>query len=325
VTLKSIMIPRSTGRYPLRKILLSALIPAIFSSILLSPLFASAEALTIDADSQLGFANRLFIDGHLERAATEFNRFIYFFPDDDRVESALFHEGLSFFKLNRFQEAQKVFSRLVERGSEREYTPRASLMIAECRFKMNDVDGAVICLQQMIAAAKETAVRDEAWYRLAWLMIETGEWQKAKIAFHSLSGKGSEKFQSLKVLTALETTDTIEKKSPSLAGLLSILPGAGHLYCDRPRDATSAFLLNTTLSASAWQAFDRDLTWLGGLISFVEMGVYSGTIYSAVGSAHKYNRQQKIDFIDQLKRQATPALSFGPVPGGFHLLLNINF
>lgn len=67
------------------------------------------------------------------------------------------------------------------------------------------------------------------------------------------------------------------------------------------------------------------MPWLGGLISFAEIGVYSGTIYSAVGSAHKYNRQKKIDFIEHLKRQASPAILLGPAPGGFHLSLNIDF
>jgi TolA-binding protein len=319
------MIPFPSYRPKLRKILFSAFISALLCPILSLPPFASAQTLTIDADSQFGFAQRLFAEGNFDQAANEFNRFIYFFPDDDRKEMALFQTGLSLFKANRFQEAQKIFSQRVERGGEGEYVSRASLMIAECRFKLNDVEGAVVRLQQLIQVTKEIDVKDEAWHRLAWFMIETADWQKAKTAFHQLSQEGSEKYRSDKVLPALETSDTIEKKAPSLACLLSIVPGAGHLYCDRPQDATIAFLLNTALAASAWQAFDKNMSWLGGLISFVEIGVYSGTMYSAVSSAHKYNRQKKIDFIEQLKRQATPAISLGSIPGGFHLSFNVDF
>jgi hypothetical protein len=310
---------------PARWILLSVLIPAILCFPLNFPPIVSAAPLTIDADSQFRYAQRLFAEGHFVQAAAEWNRFVYFFPDDDRVENALFQTGLSFFKLNHFQEAQKVFSHLAEGQSGGEFVSRGAFMIAECRFRLNDVEGAVAGLRQLIRSTKEPAVRDEAWHRLAWFMIETAEWQKAKIAFHSLSPEGSEKFQSEKILSALDTTDTIERKSPQLAGFLSILPGAGHLYCHRPRDASIAFFLNVALAASAWQAFDKDMPWLGGLISFAEIGVYSGTIYSAVGSAHKHNRQKNIDFIEHLKRQASPAILLGPVPGGFHLSLNMDF
>jgi tetratricopeptide (TPR) repeat protein len=312
-------------RHPLRRIVIPALLPAIFCSLLFLPLFASARTLTIDADSQFEYAQHLFSEGLFEQAATEFNRFIYFFPEDDRVENALFQAGLSFYKMTRFQEAKKVFGQVIERGSEGEYVHRAALMIAECRVQLHDVEGAIASLDQLIRDAGDPAVRDAARHRLAWLMIETAEWEKATRAFHSLSPEGKEKFGADKILSTLETTGSIERKSPFLAGSLSIVPGAGHLYCDRPRDATIAFLLNVALAASAWQAFDNDMAWLGGLISFAEIGVYSGTIYSAISSAHKYNRRQQINFIEQLKRQSSTAIFLNPVPGGFQLSLNIDF
>ena len=293
--------------------------------LLFVPLFAAAEPLAIDADSQFKFARHLFVEGQFEQAAAEFDRFIYFFPNDDRVAAALFQKGMSFYNHNRFQEARSIFSQMEKQEREGEYRSRAALMMAACQSRLNDVQGAVTTLQRLIENSRETAVKDEAWYQLAWLMIETADWPKARMAFQQLSRTGNEKYRSDKMLSALDATDTIPQKNPHLAGFFSLIPGAGHLYCDRPRDATIAFLLNTALTASAWQAFDKEMPWLGGLISFVEIGVYSGTMYSAVSSAHKYNRQKKIDFIEQLKRQATPFLSLGPVPGGFQLSLNVDF
>jgi tetratricopeptide (TPR) repeat protein len=293
--------------------------------ILFPPLSAVAKTLTIDADTQFEYAHRLFIDGQYEAAATEFNRFIYFFPDDRQLDTAMFEAGLSLVKLARFQEAQTAFIRVLEKAKDAQYIYRAYLMIAECRFKLNDVNGAVISLQQLATVAGDAATKDRARHQLGWLMIETADWEKAKSAFNQLSPEGAVKYNSGKVLAALQAADTIEQKSPDVAGFLSILPGAGHLYCARPQDATIAFLLNVALTASAWQAFDRDMPWLGGLISVVELGVYSGTLYSAVSSAHKYNRECVLNFIEKVKHQATPVLSLNPVPGGFHLSLNVDF
>jgi tetratricopeptide (TPR) repeat protein len=305
--------------------IISPVVIWVVCSLLFPPLLASANTLTIDADSQFGFARQLFTAGHFEQAADEFDRFIYFFPDDGRLAAALFQKGMSFFKLNRFQEAQSIFSQLEKQERQGEYRSRAALMIAACQSQLNDVQGAVASLKRLIENTRESAVKDEAWYRLAWLMIETADWQKAKIAFQQLSRTGNDQYRSDKMLSALDATDTLPQKNPHVSGLFSIIPGAGHLYCGRPRDATIAFFLNAALAASAWQAFDKEMPWLGGLISFVEIGVYSGTVYSAVSSAHKYNRQKKIDFIEQLKRQATPVISLGPIPGGFQLSLNVDF
>jgi tetratricopeptide (TPR) repeat protein len=311
--------------HPLHRIICPVVIWALCCSLLCPPLSASAGTLTLDADSQFGFAQHLFTEGHFEHAADEFDRFIYFFPNDDRVTAALFQKGMSFYRANRFQEAQSIFSQLEKQERQSEYRSRGTLMIAACQSQLNDVQGAVASLQRLIENTREATVKDEAWYQLAWLMIETANWQKAKIAFQQLSPTGSDKYQSGKLLSALDTTDTIPQKNPNIAGFFSIIPGAGHLYCERPRDATIAFFLNIALTTAAWQAFDQEMPWLGGLLSFVEIGVYSGTVYSAVSSAHKYNRQKTIDFIEQLKRQATPFISLGPVPGGFQLSLNVDF
>ena len=66
--------------------------------------------------------------------------------------------------------------------------------------------------------------------------------------------------------------------------------GAGHLYCERKRDAFISFLLNGAMIYAAYGAFDHDLDVLGGIITFFELGFCSENIYSAVSSAHKYNR-----------------------------------
>ncbi len=80
--------------------------------------------------------------------------------------------------------------------------------------------------------------------------------------------------------------------------------GAGHLYCERKRDAFVSFLLNGAMIYAAYEAFDHDHDALGGIITFFELGFYSGNIYSAVSSAHKYNRHEKSKFLDYLKKHA---------------------
>ena len=57
------------------------------------------------------------------------------------------------------------------------------------------------------------------------------------------------------------------------------------------------------------------------------MGFYSGNIYSAVNSAHKYNRKQKQDFLKYLKKHSTLQASASPADRGGQLavLYKISF
>jgi hypothetical protein len=52
---------------------------------------------------------------------------------------------------------------------------------------------------------------------------------------------------------------------------------------------------------AAVQAFQSDQDVLGGILTFIELGFYSGNIYSAVNAAHKYNRKVRNDFRGNLK------------------------
>ena len=101
----------------------------------------------------------------------------------------------------------------------------------------------------------------------------------------------------------------IKKKSPVTAGLLSIIPGAGHFYCERRKDALVSFLLNGAMILGAFEAFENDMDAFGGIITFFELGFYSGKIYSAVSSAHKYNRDEKSNFLRYLKESTGVRIS----------------
>ncbi|MEE9610697.1 MAG: hypothetical protein V3W19_05565, partial [Desulfatiglandales bacterium] len=69
-----------------------------------------------------------------------------------------------------------------------------------------------------------------------------------------------------------------------------------HVYSNRYKDGLAAFLLNGLFILAAVEAFDEDLNVLGGMLIFLELGWYTGNIYSAVNTAHKYNRKARNDF-----------------------------
>ncbi len=59
--------------------------------------------------------------------------------------------------------------------------------------------------------------------------------------------------------------------------------------------------MNIVLGIAAYESFDHENYALGGLISVVGSGFYIGNIYGAVSSAHKYNKDSRQHFIEDIK------------------------
>ena len=51
------------------------------------------------------------------------------------------------------------------------------------------------------------------------------------------------------------------------------------------------------------ESFKHENYVVGGILTFFELGWYSGNIYSAVSSAHKYNRNKKKEYLDNLEKE----------------------
>jgi len=63
-----------------------------------------------------------------------------------------------------------------------------------------------------------------------------GLWEKTIECLKKVSPENEDIYNIKETLKGLAKKDGIKTKDPKLAGVLSVLPGAGHLYCERPRD-----------------------------------------------------------------------------------------
>jgi hypothetical protein len=155
--------------------------------------------------------------------------------------------------------------------------------------------------------------------------LNLGDWERAGEAFKRIGSQGRERFRVAELIRQLDKADQIDRLNPGLAGTLAIVPGGGYLYCRRYQDALISFLVNGALIYAAYEAFDKDMPALGSLITFVEIGFYSGNIYGSISSAHKYNRNRQRDFIDRLKQNVRVNLSVRPQNKGLELALRYRF
>jgi tetratricopeptide (TPR) repeat protein len=286
---------------------------AVTIAICLFPLFTSyaSPAVLLDPDRQFQFAEHYFQKGEYYRAIGEYERFIFFFPEARQVELARYRVGRAYLKGERYQEAIRAFKRLMDEYQTSAYAIKSYFRISEAYVQLGLYDQAFINLENLITIASDQDTKDEAYYQSGWICLEKWLWEDAHTYFEKISPQSREKYRLRQLSQELDKKNLLKRKDPSIAGLLAIVPGAGHLYCKRYRDALVSFLVNGALILAAYEAFDHDQNALGGIITFVEVGFYAGNIYSAVNSAHKYNLDEKDRFLRYLKDRARISISLG--------------
>jgi tetratricopeptide (TPR) repeat protein len=263
--------------------------------LLLLPAMAPAG----EKEELLSFADALFAEGDHYRAITEYKRFLHLFAGDEETPRAALRIAECFMAGSRWEEAEEALLRVSRDYPDTEQADRAALLYAEVPYRRGDFATAAIRYRRLLGETTASAAREELRYRLAWTLIEQDRYDDARKELAQLEASPAGDLSG-----ELEPMDRLPEKSPSLAGGLSaLLPGAGQLYAGRPRDAALAFLLNGAFIWGAVESFDDGNEVVGSILLFFEAGWYTGNVFNAANSAHKYNRDRREAKKSRLRRR----------------------
>lgn len=301
---------------------LSLVLPFFFIFLLL-PASAFSVQITIESEDQFQFARQTMERGEYLRAVAEFERFIHFFPEDEKVPQARYLIGFCYLRAKEYESARKALEKVNKSYSGRPIGGKALFLMGESYYRQGLLKEAQQYFKMVIEAYPYLDVRHAAQYRLGWSRMREDRWRDASETFEGIE-KTSPLYPNAQDLAKMSLQgEALPYKKPTTAGALAILPGLGHLYCERPKDALVAFLLNGVTIWAAIEAFDEDLQVLGGILLLLELGFYTGNIYSAVNSAHKFNRKVRNDFRRNLPDRLN--LNLFTTRGGLGLALKIDF
>ncbi len=253
--------------------------------------------LIIESGEQFDFARSCMEKGQYDRAINEFERFIYFFPEERRVSLARHLIGICYLKAGRYKEARDVFSRTVRDTPDSPFAGKALVLTGESYYKQGMFDRAAYCFGEVLKTYPSPQLKDAAHYRLGWTRMQENQWREASEDFKKVE-KGGRLYDSATYLSAESLKgELLPYKDPVTAGVMAgIVPGLGHVYVSRYKDAIVAFLLNGLFIWATIESFHQDHNVLGGILAFFEVGWYAGNIYSAVNVTHKWNRKVRDDF-----------------------------
>jgi TolA-binding protein len=277
----------------------------------------------IAAEEQFDLAVHFFSSQDYTRAITEFERFCFFFPNDERFLLARFNIGMSHFHMGTYSLALESFKVITSNSHSTDLFYKAAFLISECLVRQGEWDRAVTQLVNLAATADTPEVADEASYRLGWLHLENSRIDEAVTYFARITPPNREKFNVSAAEQALGDIGQLNRKSPQLAGALGVIPGAGYLYTERYQDALISLLVNGLLFWAAYESFDQGLPALGCIAGLAGAGFYTGSIYGSVSSAHKYNRNAYNAILNRYKPSFT--VGWGADPNRQRYLLGVHF
>ena len=277
-------------------------------SIVFSSPSVSAEEktkLNIDESLQMGLADHFFQDGDYYRAITEYKRLLFFFPQSKEYPQVMLKIARAYFKGKRWDEAISACDAFLERFPESFYQSEAFLIKGLAFFEKKDFPQARFFFQKAQEDSSNSIIFNEAQKQIGLSYLREEEWEKAAREFRKIRDDSPLFPRGKFIAEGLDRIGEVPQKSPSGAGILAaVLPGAGHVYCERYQDATVAFLLNAAFIWGMVEAFKHENYAVGGILTFFEIGWYSGNIYSAVSGAHKYNKRKKQEYLEFLENMS---------------------
>ncbi len=273
-----------------------------------------------DPEKVLGFAHELLAEGDVYRAISEYKAFLILFPRHPRSAEAWFGLGKGLRQGGDADGALRAFEQAEREESEagRPWAREAALEIGETLRMAGHPGPAARAFEELARTPRWGEIRGRALQRAAWAWMEARQWGEA-----------------LRVLGEIEHTDPLREASERLGdeirsglqtlpwrdpwvagGLAALLPGTGHLYAGRHKEAVTSFLLNATFIAGAFWAIREGYLVTGGILSFFELSWYLGGISTAVREARQFNRDREGEWLEGLARRwGQPPLEPGAKAG----------
>lgn len=280
---------------------------AILLLVLMCPLIVCAQ----DTYTQdvFPFAMYLIRSGDYEAARVEFHRFLFLSPEGEWVEQARFRIGQCHFFLQQWDKALEAFDDCVLYASSEQGQQDAAFWSARTSFRRLEYEIATDKALVMLDQYPDSPYTDDCRALIAWCFVGDGRWHEAAAAFGELAEcydlESLEHRQSLVLVSQVKSAQTLPRRSPSLAAILStVLPGAGQFYARQKGDSFFAALLNGLSIGLAVEAFSKGRVSTGIVASAIASTFYLGNIYGARNAAIRYNQQQVSTLIEKMKQNS---------------------
>ena len=280
----------------------------------------------VEEKSLIGFANHLFKNSHYYQAVTEYERFIYFNPTHPSIPTARLKIAYCYKLGEQYERAVELFRNLVDEYHGQEVGTEAAYQVGECYSQSEEYELALIEFDNFVADNPHHFLAEKAKWEMAWAHIYLENYSSASSQLLLVEEGSLYRKPSQELTRALEELPHLPRKSPLVAGLLAtVIPGAGHLYMGKKKQAFSSFITNALLFFGTYQSFGKEVYAAGGFLAFFSLNYYSGNIFGALNDVHKFNRKVRKKYLEGFREKYNLSINLKGKKDGTMLEFSFNF
>lgn len=249
--------------------------------------------LTSSRDTLSLFIDELINKGKYDLALLEIERELFLKKANTRlyIQKLICHRGLQDYE-NGIYDYETVYPNYAKNNNS--IKQQAALLY----YCAGNLEEASTMSEEIISIGNSTNEMDKTYGLKGIIATQHNNYNEARKYF-SLIKELPIRQSSIQLLQQLEIS---KKKNPSLAKVLSIIPGGGYLYTGHKGSALTSFLINTLLAYATYTSIKSENYGMAGVCGFMGLSFYIGNINGAGRSARRYNQSQKNKYIKKLEQ-----------------------
>jgi tetratricopeptide (TPR) repeat protein len=255
-------------------------------------LHAEETSIVFTEEVQLKLADAFMAEGEYYRAVTEYKKFAILFPGSQKMDYALYHIGLAYYRGDDYDQAARTFASIGTGYGGSSYVPAALYQEGVSYWRLDRPDRASAAFDKVVAAAPASE-----YARLALLgkslaeldLDDIGSCRRELERFIASYPGDAKTGKARDAIALLDRYGELPQKSPLVAGVMSaLIPGSGHIYTGHYGDGVTAFFLNGLFIAGTVVAIRQENYAVAGIVGVIGLPFYIGNIYGAANAATKY-------------------------------------
>ncbi len=254
----------------------------------------------------LKFGDYLFEKSDYARAATEYERFL-FFQNPDTFPEIHYKIGLSYYRLNAYPQAKRFFQSALRLPSAATFQDTLRLSLAALELRTRDVPVLDSIISPSLSASQGLSLRFRLYAALAELKKENFSAALAQIPGDTVRDSNQTEYGFFRVRKIAQRGLHLPHKVPWKAALLSsLVPGAGKLYTGNTGDGLYSFLLVAGTGFLSYRGYKRGDPFQTYFFGAAALFFYSGNIYGSFLSAKLFNRRSR----EKLRREIQDEINY---------------
>lgn len=247
----------------------------------------------------IAFIKNLINNGFYREALLEINRISFFKPELISIE--LFINKIICLKaLNEYEKA--VFEFENNKNLNFKNDKNLVLNITKIFVELGNLPKSLELINETLNSNIKLETKNEFLELKGYVQAKNGNWNESLVSFNEMKNLNIFYDKADNYISIVNQNINRKQKNPTIAGLLSIVPGAGYYYTDNKETALSSLLINSLLFYATANSIKNKNYGLATLTGIFSLSFYIGNIQGSVLRAKKMNKMDSERNLNKIKK-----------------------